>query len=295
MKPSSVVGFVGAGRVGTALAGQMARLGYEIAGFADRHADRARAACQAVGIRQRRLTPVRLAERANLVFLTVPDREISPVFALVRSRLRPGVLVAHCSGFFGVEVCPDAGRAGLETLAFHPAVAFPGTGPGASGLAVSWPAGSFLFSVDGSPAGIRFGRRLAKQLGGEALVIRGPDRPLYHAMCVFASNFQHALRESAERIARELGVRECCRARLLDPLMAVTIENMTALGAGPGLTGPVRRGDAATVAGHLVALRRRLPELVPGYIELTRRLVELAGQQGTGRAQLQEIARLLDE
>ena len=296
MKARSAVGFIGAGRVGTALARELARLGYDFIGLADRSAARVRDGCRRSGLPYRNPGAGRIAAASEVLFLTVPDREITGVFGRIRSRLRPGTVVAHCSGFFGAELFTAAAESGIETLAFHPAMAFSEPqSPGAGRMKrpdVRLPA--LVYALDGSRTGIRFGRRLARQLEGTAIVVRGPDRPLYHAMCVFASNLQHALREAAERVGCRLGIAPAQLCRLLNPLMRATFDNLVADGTGPGLTGPVRRGDSGTIAGHLTALSDHEPELVPLYIGLTRRLVKLARRQGTSRLDLQKIRRLFD-
>jgi predicted short-subunit dehydrogenase-like oxidoreductase (DUF2520 family) len=272
------------------LAHYSARLGYDVVGLADKSPARVRAAGRLLGRRFDRLTAAWVAARSQVLFLTVPDREVARVYSALRPRVRPGTLVAHCSGFLGIETFAGAVEDGVETLAFHPAQAAAGGTGTADGL------GRCTFAVDGSRVGLAFGRDLAQRLGGDFLLVRGVDRPLYHAMCVFVSNFQNALRESAERVARELGIPSDRVPRILDPLTRTTAENLLRSGAGPGLTGPVRRGDVATVAGHIAVLRSRVPELVPLYESLTRRLVELArSQEGVVCSELRAICEVLDE
>ncbi|MBA2384102.1 MAG: DUF2520 domain-containing protein, partial [Actinobacteria bacterium] len=56
----------------------------------------------------------------------------------------------------------------------------------------------------------------------------------------------------------------------LDPLMRRTIEN------GFELTGPIARGDWATVDAHLAAIRRERPRLERMYVTLAETTKELA-------------------
>ncbi|HDR00451.1 MAG TPA: DUF2520 domain-containing protein [candidate division WOR-3 bacterium] len=283
-----VLGFIGAGRVGTALARNCVRLGYELAGISDRRTEALRLALSVLGQKQERQSAARVAAVSDVLFLTVPDREISVLFERIAGRLRPGSIIAHCSGFFGVEVFGSAHERTIETVAFHPARVFP-----SPGIEVSFE--GCAVALDGTPAGLRFGRRLARELGGDSFLLKGGDRPLYHAMCVFASNFQHALAGSAGRIARELGIRSSRSARMRETLMRTTFEGTPDRGVGRLLTGPVPRGDAETVAGHLAVLRERTPELVALYLSLTRQLVEVAREQGTDRAALRRITEVIDD
>ena len=88
------------------------------------------------------------------------------------------------------------------------------------------------------------------------------DRTLYHAGAVFASNYLVTLQRAAVR----LGV----PAEGVVPLMTRTIEN------GFQLTGPIARGDWATVEAHKQAIRARQPELEHLYVTLAEATVQLA-------------------
>jgi predicted short-subunit dehydrogenase-like oxidoreductase (DUF2520 family) len=65
---------------------------------------------------------------------------------------------------------------------------------------------------------------------------------------------------------------------LLAPLVLRTAANWSERGAA-ALTGPIARGDEATVARHLDALREIAPELVPMYEALAERTRELAARE----------------
>jgi len=105
-------------------------------------------------------------------------------------------------------------------------------------------------------------RELAEILGLRPFEIADEDRTLYHAGAVFASNYLVTL----ERAAVRLGV----PAEALVPLMRRTIEN------GFDLTGPIARGDWATVEAHKQAIREAQPELEHLYETLAGATVTLA-------------------
>ena len=63
-------------------------------------------------------------------------------------------------------------------------------------------------------------------------------------------------------------------------LLAGTSANLTALGVPAALTGPVARGDVETVRGHLDAIRRHTPEILPSYLALARRALAVARAKG---------------
>ena len=102
-----------------------------------------------------------------------------------------------------------------------------------------------------------------------------PDerRAAYHAAAAIASNFLVALEQSAADAARRRGLDD--GRELLAPLVLRTAANWSERG-GAALTGPIARGDEATVARHLAALRELAPELIPLYEALAERTRELA-------------------
>lgn len=281
------VGFIGAGRVGTAMAWHCHRLGYRIAGVTDKLPNQAWVIYGLLKIPYQRLRSSEVASKSDVLFITVPDRHIEPVFVAIRRWLNPGTVVVHCSGVLGVEVFKGACDQGLETLALHPIQSF-----SSHAQAIASLPGSF-FALEGSSPGLRFGRRLARQLRGGCAVISGPDRPLYHAMCVFASNFQNALLDAAETQAAKLGITRHRVSKMLAPLMKTVLENAVAYGAVPSLTGPVQRGDAITVKQHLEALERRAPDLVPMYRVLSLRLLDMAKRQGLSAASVKRLRAVL--
>ncbi|MCX6841177.1 MAG: DUF2520 domain-containing protein [candidate division WOR-3 bacterium] len=295
----SRVGFIGAGRVGCALAWHCRRLGYPIAGITDLKPRQARAAYGLLKQRYERLSPRAVAAASDVLFLTVPDSHIGPVFESVRKALdvlgtvpvrgQSPRIVVHCSGAFGPEVFAGAQEQGLGTLALHPVQSF-----SSHAQAIRSLPGSF-FAADGSASGLRFGRQLVKQLHGSCVIVPGRDRALYHAMCVFASNFVSVLFDAAERIAGELGIEPERAARMLVPLAMTVLDNVAEQGAGPSLTGPVERGDALTVAAHLATLKQRAPKLVPLYRMMSGRLVEMARRQGMDKAALRKLKQVLKE
>ena len=67
---------------------------------------------------------------------------------------------------------------------------------------------------------------------------------------------------------------------ILGPLAAGTVANSVELGAASGLTGPVARGDLATVQSHLDALSERAPHLVERYRNAARLILSAADDGG---------------
>lgn len=283
------VGFIGAGRVGCTLAWHCKRLGYPISGVTDVKPKQAWVVYGLLKEPYERLSSRDVASASEVLFLTVPDTHIEPAFESVRRWLVPGTIVAHCSGAFGPEVFARAREQGLGALALHPVQSF-----SSHSQAIRSLPGTF-FAADGSATGLRFGRHLVRQLHGGWVRVRGADRALYHAMCVFASNFVSALFDGAEEIARELGISRRRAGLMLAPLARTVLDNIAEQGAGSSLTGPVERGDALTVAAHLRVLEKRAPKLAPMYQVMSERLVAMARRKGLAKPAVRKLEKALEE
>jgi len=175
------------------------------------------------------------ADGVDLVLVTTTDDAIRRVAAAVAPR--SDVVVAHCSGAHSLDVLePHPRRASI-----HPLASIPDERIGAERLT-----DGCSFAVDGDP----LAEELVGALGGRAFRVRPEDRVRYHAAAVIASNHLVALLGQVERVAAEVGVP---LDAYLD-LVSQTLDNVRRLGPGAALTGPVARGDWATVYRHLLAV-----------------------------------------
>lgn len=199
------------------------------------------------------------ARDVDVVVLATPDAAIAEVAAAIEPVA--DTLVVHLAGAVGLDVLTPHPRRG----ALHPLVSIPDVERGAARLHDgAW------FAVAASDAlGLADLRRIVDAVGGHAVEVADADRAAYHAAAAVASNHLVALMGQVERIAAPTGVP--LEAYL--QLATRTLEGLVSSSPARALTGPVRRGDWATVAGHLEALA---PEERLGYAalaELAARLV----------------------
>jgi predicted short-subunit dehydrogenase-like oxidoreductase (DUF2520 family) len=240
------VGIVGAGRAGTALGAALARAGHEVvaaSAVSDASVRRARANFPGAVIAE----PSEVIRRAGLALLTVPDDALPGLVAGLAATGAPleGRLLAHASGRYGVSVLEPAVRRGALPLALHPVMTFTGRDDDVERLRGT------CFGVT-SPEVLRpAAEALVIEMGGEPVFIAEQDRDLYHAAIAGAANYLVTLVAQAMDLLRSIGVPE--PARLLAPLLSASLDNALRFGDA-GLTGPVARGDAATVAAHVAAL-----------------------------------------
>lgn len=180
------------------------------------------------------LGPLRRDDRmpdADIALLCVPDSAIAAVAFAARPHAR---LVAHVSG-----ATPLAD----VDFSIHPLQTFTGTETPEvfRGIAVA---------VDGrTPEALAVAEQLAAALGATPFRVDDVHRAAYHAAASFASNFVLTVLDAAERLAAPSGLD---RAHLA-PLVQQTVDNWVASGAASALTGPIARGDEATVARQRAA------------------------------------------
>ena len=219
------VRLVGPGRAGLSLQGALASAGWQVLEPLRRGDDLSAA-----------------GDGADVVVVATPDAVVAEVAAAIRPN--PAVAVVHLAGSLGLDVlAPHPRRASL-----HPLVPLPDPETGAGRLAGAW------FAV----AGDATARTMVSDLGGRVLVVDDGRRTAYHAAATIASNHLVALLGQVERVATTAGVP---LAAYLD-LVRATVDNVAALGPAGALTGPVSRGDWATVARHVAVLD---PDERPGY------------------------------
>jgi predicted short-subunit dehydrogenase-like oxidoreductase (DUF2520 family) len=105
------------------------------------------------------------------------------------------------------------------------------------------------------------------------------SRAAYHAAAAMSSNLLIALEESAAEVLERIGVEDA--RELLAPLVLRTAANWAERGP-EALTGPIARGDRATVQRHRVALAESAPELVRLYDVLAMRAEAVAWESVHG-------------
>jgi predicted short-subunit dehydrogenase-like oxidoreductase (DUF2520 family) len=119
--------------------------------------------------------------------------------------------------------------------------------------------------VQGDPRAVARARRLARILGMTPRTVTGLDTIGYHAAAGLVANGAAALAAVGAELLVRSGVPRAVAPKMLGPLLRSVAENVERLGFPESLTGPVRRGDAASLEKHLATLRAKLPEAVSLY------------------------------
>ncbi len=257
------VGIVGVGKVGSALGVALRQAGHRIVAMTTASpsaAERARQRLPGVPA----MPADEVVAHSDLVLLAVDDTTLPGlVHGLAEtSSWRAGQLVAHVSGAFGIEVLAPAISAKALPLALHPVMTFTGHEEDLDRIV------GISYGVTAPPPLRPIAEALVLEMGGEPVWIDNHLRPLYHAALSIGANHLVTLIAESMDLLRKAGVSN--PGGLLAPLAEAALDNALHLGDA-GLTGPVVRGDANTVAAHLRALREHQLDAVPEYLAMARR------------------------
>jgi predicted short-subunit dehydrogenase-like oxidoreductase (DUF2520 family) len=256
------IGVIGTGRVGSALGAVLARAGHTVvaaSGVSEASVRRAHSRLPGVPL----CDPQQVAARAELVLLTVPDDALPGLVAglAATGAELAGRLLVHTSGRYGIGVLEPAVARGALPLALHPVMTFTGRPDDIDRLE------GICFGVTAPDQLQPVAEALVIEMGGEPVLIREEDRSLYHAALASAANHLVGLVAEAADLLRSVGAAN--PSRMLSPLLYAALDNALRLGDA-GLSGPVARGDADTVARHIEVLGQASPRALGAYVALAR-------------------------
>lgn len=263
---------VGFGRLGGALALSLGARGHDVSVLA--RSDASRRAVVQHGAHLAGPTQLR---RAGLCLFAVQDAQLRSAVRDVLPQLGARTALVHCAGALTLSAFGSSAARRVRG-SFHPLCAVSAPRDALAGHAVALSA-----SHPGLEAQLR---ALAAAL--ELRPVRVPERhrALYHAGAVLAAGGLVALADAAISAFQRAGIdREEAQLALV-PLMRSALARIEARGLAGGLTGPIARGDASTVARHLEALPQDLAAL---YALLSRRAVPLARLEPELRAALSGV------
>ncbi len=285
--PAASIGFIGAGRLATALAWGFSRHGCNVVAAASR--TRASAERLAAGVAGCTVldTAQQVADAADLVFIGVNDAAIAPVCAQVR--WRPGTAVVHCSGATEVAALATAATQGAQTGGFHPLQTFADPEAALASLP------GCTVSIEAAQPLLATLQALAALLGCRAITLPPGARVRYHASGAYASQYVVALLAEAAKLWASFGVAEADAIRALLPLLRGTAASVEKAGLVQGMPGPVSRGDLVTVKRHLDTLDAFDAGAAGLYRQLALRTVWLAEARGVlNEEQLAQLQQWLD-
>jgi predicted short-subunit dehydrogenase-like oxidoreductase (DUF2520 family) len=288
MTPKTVA-IIGAGRVGSSVGFLLKRAGYAVTAVAARTTTAAEKAGAFIGGGEPLADVIKAASKAEIVFITTPDRDIREVCDTVATGggLKSGSLVVHMSGAHSLDLLNAARTAGSSRAVIHPLQSLASREQGIKNLPGSY------FRIEADPGALKTAKEIVKALGGIELGMPkwSSDKEsaaLYHAGAVAVSNYFVALVDYGLKFYQALGADKKDALKAVLPLIRGTLNNIETLGIPDALTGPIMRGDTQTVRDHLDAMQKRTPELMGLYKELARQTVSVARDKGSISAETAE-------
>jgi len=177
------------------------------------------------------------------------------------------VPTVHISGAVSVAALDPIATSGSQVGSFHPLQTMPDPVSGARQLRGAW------IGITAAQPFYEDLANLAESIGGRPFSLADESKPLYHAAAAASANFVLASLAVAEDLFDAAGV----PLEAAIPLVDAIVENAFALGPRAALTGPIARGDVATVAKQLDAVREKDPELYEQFVSLARVTAFIAG------------------
>ncbi len=280
------IGIVGAGKIGTALASVLVKKGFQVVAIAARR-DESLAAARSFAGEHVFYTkdPIEVVTRSDVIGVTTQDREIGRVAADIASRVErlEGKIFFHTSGAHPASELGPLGEKGALLGSLHPLQTFPDIQSGIDALPRTY------FFLEGDPRALERLEVLAGALGFRSVRIESEHKVLYHLSAVFVCNLLTALLYTSQGITERIGI----DLTPFFPIIKTTVENIERKGPLLSLTGPVVRGDVATVRSHLEAMEgMAMQEDI--YKALSRVALRMAEERGTLTAdQAEALWRLL--
>lgn len=235
------------------------------------------AACVAIGAGH----PVQTLQGmrpADVWMLAVPDAQLPQVAqALAAAFSVPSALGAqtvafHCSGALGSTQLEPLLSLGCQTASAHCILSFASV----EVAVAQFPGTACALEGDSRACGLL--RAAYTAIGARCFDLASPEKLLYHAAAVFATNFIPVLQSVAEDAWRSVGVPAELIPDLRATLLAQAVHNITTLGPAAALTGPAARGDTAAIARQALAVKAWDAEAGAAYDALSALALRLAGQ-----------------
>jgi len=240
---------IGAGHVGRTLGRLFSARGvFALQDVLTRSPASARAAVDFIGA-GRAVDAIGTLRPASVWMLAVLDDRIAEVAQqLAASCDLQGAVVFHCSGAKASVELDALRQAGALAASVHPVRSFADPQQVADAFD-----GTFC-GVEGDEGALALLNPALAAIGARVVGIDARAKTVYHAASVFASNYLVTVLDAALRAYQAAGIPEDVARELARPLATETLANVFRLGPETALSGPIARGDTATVARQQAAV-----------------------------------------
>ncbi|MCI0412706.1 DUF2520 domain-containing protein [bacterium] len=285
------ISWIGCGKVGRTLARALQNAGYKTGAVICRTAANAGDAVSFIGGGVPSTDLESALDSTRIHFITTNDDALQEVVEKI-VEIGPDSLETHyffhTSGSISSTVLEPLARKKAQVASIHPLQVFADPAKALETLP------GIYYAIEGSDKAMELAVQIVDHLQGKLLLIPTGRKVLYHVAGVFAANYLMVLIDVALHIMQDLGETQEDSFDAFLPLMVGALQNVEDLGVGEALTGPVARGDAATIKRHLEALQTLTPEVGDMYKILGQEAVKIALRAGKiSPKKAQEIAKIL--
>ncbi|MBI5360935.1 MAG: DUF2520 domain-containing protein [Planctomycetes bacterium] len=291
MKDSKIA-IIGAGRLGRTIGFILRSAGYAICAVSCRSMENARNAVNFIGEGIPYDDPIKAANGAAIIFITTADNAIAETSGLLAKygAIKAGAAILHCSGSLNSSALAEMRRIKSFTGSMHPMASFAMPETAVKNLqGVYW-------CYEGDEEIFPLIEQLVTDMRGIPLKINPDMKVLYHAASVIACNYTIPLTASAVSLLKKSGLNGEQATGALIRLMRSTLDNLSTAPPEKALTGPIARGDIATIEGHLKNLSESAPEHLPLYAFMGLMTLPVAEKGNMiNQQQSQKIAHLLTD
>ncbi|HAF87743.1 MAG TPA: DUF2520 domain-containing protein [Legionellales bacterium] len=277
---TTVINIIGAGKLGQTL-GRLwvMHKAAQIGAVCNQTIESAQAAVDFIG--QGHVACLETLPPADVTLITTPDKTIAFIAdKLSQLPLKPHSIVMHCSGVLTSDVLNALKAIPCFVASVHPMKSF-----ARPALSISTYAPTYC-AIEGDAAAKSSLHELFSAIGSIVYEINQTNKAAYHTAGIWASNYLILLAEQGVASLKQAGVDTLMAQQVIVSLMSKTLANLQEASPKTALTGPIKRGDVATITQHLATLELKTQRL---YRLLGQATLELTEHDATTKAQLLEV------
>lgn len=206
---------------------------------------------------------------ADLTIIATPDDYITVASKRLSENksLKKRSIVFHFSGALNSDGLKSLKNKGCYVASVHPMRSF-----AQPELSIKQFEGTYC-AIEGDIKAVLILSKLINLIGGITFKINKKKKILYHAAGVFASNYLIGFAHIAQNCLIKSGVNKKIAIKIVISLMKSTVGNLEeTLSPMRSLTGPIKRGDCATVDNHLKKLTHTERDI---YCSIGKELINL--------------------
>ncbi|PAB61120.1 Rossmann-like and DUF2520 domain-containing protein [Anaeromicrobium sediminis] len=285
------IGFIGAGKVGTAFGMYLKSKGFNIFGYYSKTLESAE---KAASLTNSKVSTElnELIKNIDIIFITTTDDKIQQVCngLVEKNLLSKGQIIVHMSGAHSSRILEKAKLKACFVYSLHPLQSFAQVEKAVEDL------NETVFSIEGDEEKIEIIESILKGTGNKYFKLNSEQKSLYHATACVVSNYLVTLMDYGLSIFESIGIDKMEGYGALFPLIEGTINNIHNLGTEKALTGPIARGDIETIKSHISSFKKINKDSLEIYKLMGLKTVDLA-QKGKlkDNQKIKDLKKILKE